>query len=160
MAQPKENYSRLYKGAIETELRVKNTQITPMNAYRISTYIYSDGQTRSLRGVDETLIFVTGVYKKVVYGLKLSKIKPQFFFEWAKGISSEMSVLNEETGLLKFSELAPSYDDAGNIFYKQRIRDSTVLAKPKAPYRSYKMSSIRSVSEIYFKKEVVKRYYA
>ena len=160
MAEPKENYSRLYKGAIDTELRIKNTQITPMNAYRISTYIYSDGQTRSLRGVDETLIFVTGVYKKTIYGLKLSKLKPNTFFEWTKKIVKQKDILNEDTNLISFSQLSPPFDMTGDRFYHNYIKNSGLLKKPQIPFRSYKMEGIRYVSEVYFKKEILESYYA
>jgi hypothetical protein len=160
MAEPRQNFSQEYKKFIKKESRISRTQITPNNVYRISTYKYSDGKTRSLRGMDETLIFVTGMYKKTIYGLKLSKLKPNFFFEWSKKIVTEKDILNESNQLIKFSELSPPIDMTGDRFYKQYIKNSGLLKKPQIPYRSYKLEGIRYVSEVYFKKEILESYYA
>jgi hypothetical protein len=160
MAEPRQNFSQEYKKFIEKESRISRTQITPNNVYRLSTYKYSDGQTRSLRGLDETLIFVTGVYKKTIYGLKLSKLKPNFFLEWGKEIITQKDILNEDTQLIKFSELSPPIDMTGDRFYRNHIKNSTLLKKPQIPYRSYKLEGIRYVSEVYFKKEILESYYA
>jgi hypothetical protein len=160
MAEPKQNFSRQYKQFIQKEERVSRTRIEPNNVYRISTYKYSDGKTRSLKGVDETLIFVTGMYKKTIYGLKLSKIKPNHFFEWTKKIVSQKDVLNEDVELIKFSQLSPPIDMTGDRFYNTYVKNSAILKKPQIPYRSYKLEGIKYVSEVYFKKEILESYYA
>jgi hypothetical protein len=160
MAEQRQNFSRQYKGFIKQESRISRTQISPNNVYRLSTYKYSDGKTRTLRGEDETLIFVTGVYKKTIYGIKLSKIKPEIFFEWGQTIITEKDVLNEDNELVKFSQLSPPMDVTGDRFYKNYIKTSKLLKKPQIPYRSYKLEGIRYVSEVYFKKDILESYYA
>jgi hypothetical protein len=160
MAESRQNFSGEYKKFIKKESRISRTIISPNNVYRISTYKYSDGQTRSLRGLDETLIFVTGVYKKTIYGLKLSKLRPNIFFEWTKKIVKEKDILNEDTNLISFSQLSPPFDMTGDRFYRTYIKDSGLLKKPQIPFRSYKMEGIRYVSEVYFKKEILESYYA
>src|SRR6056300_662728 len=142
MAEQRQNFSRQYKKFIKQESRISRTQITPNNVYRLSTYKYSDGKTRTLRGEDETLIFVTGVYKKTIYGIKLSKIKPEIFFEWGQTIITEKDVLNEDNELVKFSQLSPPMDVTGDRFYKNYIKTSKLLKKPQIPYRSYKLEGI------------------
>jgi len=160
MAEQRQNFSREYKKFIQTESRVSRTLIQPNNVYRLSSYKNVDGETRSLRGLDETLIFVTGIYKKNIYGLKLSKIKPSFFFEWSKKIVREPDVLNEDTELVHFSKLSPPFDMTGDRFYRTYVKDSSLLKKPQIPFRSYKLEGIRYVSEVYFKKDILKTYYA
>lgn len=160
MAEDKTNFSKGYKKFIEKEKRISRAMISPNNVYRISTYKYSDGETRTLRGLDETLIFVTGVYKKTIYGLKLSKIRPTIFFEWGKKIVQEKEVLKEDTELISFSTLSPPLDITGDRFYKAYIKNSAVLKKPQIPFRSYKLGGIKYVSEVYFKKNILESYYA
>ena len=160
MAEQRQNFSRQYKKFIKQESRISRTQITPNNVYRLSTYKYSDGKTRTLRGEDETLIFVTGIYKKTIYGIKLSKVRPETFFEWGQTIITEKDVLNEDNELVKFSQLSPPMDVTGDRFYKNYIKTSKLLKKPQIPYRSYKLEGIRYVSEVYFKKDILESYYA
>lgn len=160
MAEDRRNFSGEYRQFIQKESRISRTIIKPNNIYRISTYKYSDGKTRSLRGLDETLIFVTGIYKKTIYGLKLSKLKPNFFFEWSKKIVRETDILNEDTELISFSKLSPPFDMTGDRFYRTYIKDSSLLKKPQIPYRSYKLEGIKYVSEVYLKKEILEQYYA
>ena len=160
MAEDRRNFSLEYKPYIFKESRISRTLIRPNNVYRISTYKYADGKTRSLRGLDETLIFVTGIYKKTIYGLKLSKLKPEFFFEWTKKIVRDTNVLNEDVELVEFSTLSPPYDLSGDRFYKTYVKDSGLLKKPEIPFRSYKLEGIRYVSQVYFKKEILESYYA
>ena len=160
MADTIQNYSREYKKFIEKESRISRTLISPNNVYRISTYASADGDIRSLRGADETLIFVTGVYKKTIYGLKISKLKPKFFFEWTKKIVNKPDVLNEDNNLVSFSQLSPPLDSTGDRFYRTYVKDETLLKKPQIPFRSYKLEGLRYVSEIYFKKSILESYYA
>lgn len=160
MAEQKQNFSRQYKQFIQKEERISRTLIEPNNVYRISTYKYSDGKTRSLRGVDETLIFVTGIYKKTIYGLKLSKLKPNYFFEWGKKFINQPDVLNEDKALIEFSELSSIQDVTGDRFYNTYVKNSGILKKPQIPFRSYTVSGIKYVSKVYFKKEILESYYA
>jgi hypothetical protein len=160
MAEQTQNFSRQYRQFIQKEERISRMTIQPNDVYRISTYKYSDGKTRSLKGVDETLIFVTGVYKNVIYGLKLSDLKPQYFFEWGKKIITDKEVLNEDKKLVLLSELAPSLDISGDRIYKAHIKNSELLKKPQIPFRTYNLNGIKYVSKVYFKKEILERYYA
>lgn len=160
MAEDKRNFSLEYRPFISKESRISRTLIRPNNVYRISSYKYVDGETRSLRGLDETLLFVTGIHKKVIYGLKLSKLKPEFFFKWTKGIVTQTDVLSEDVELVSFSKLSPPIDMTGDRFYRIHIKHSSLLKKPQIPYRSYKLEGIRYVSEVYFKKEILEEYYA
>jgi len=160
MAESKQNYSRQYKQFIEKEDRISRTIIAPNDVYRLSVYQYSDGKTRSLRGVDETLVFVTGVYRKVIYGLKLSDLKPEYFFEWGKKIITNKNILQEEKSLVLLSELAPPLDLSGDRIYKSHIKNSPILKKPQIPFRTYNLEGIKYVSKVYFKKEILERYYA
>lgn len=160
MAENKRNFSRQYKQFIKEEERISRTKISPNNVYRLSIYKYSDGETRSLKGLDETLIFVTGVYKKTVYGLKLSKIKPELFFEWGKKIIKEKEILQEERELFEFSELSPAIGLSGDKFYNTYVKNATILKKPQIPFRSYKLEGIKYVSKVYFKKNTLEKYYA
>ena len=58
------NYSNEYKQYIESEARISKSMLQPGNLYRISSYDYSDGESRSLSGINSSIIFVFGIYEK------------------------------------------------------------------------------------------------
>lgn len=160
MATKGKNFSKEYKKYITKEQRVPRTAISPNNVYRISSYETSAGEVRTLNGYDETILFVTGVYKRVVYGVKLSRVRPDLFFEWTRTVIKQTNVLEEEKELISFSELSPPIDLTGDRFYRNYIKNSGFLKRPAVPFRSYKLDGIRYASEIYFKKSILESYYA
>ena len=79
-------YYRDYKPIISEELGVGPNLIKPRNIYKINSYKYIDGKTKSLAGNDTSLVFVIGVSpEKVISGIKINMIKPNIFYRWFKG---------------------------------------------------------------------------
>ena len=73
------NQAPKYRWLLESGGRVSKQSISPYGIYKISTYNYVDEGRQVLKGSDETLIFVTGIYQKKVSALKLSNIEPVKF---------------------------------------------------------------------------------
>jgi len=157
MAEP--NYTQLYKSLIKQEKRIPRSDIGTNNVYRISTYKDVEGDIRRLSGDSSVLFFVSGKFEGKLYGLKMSLIKPQDFFRWSKDIITHEEVLEEDRELIKLDELAEPRDTRGEYMYNKFIKTSSVLKKPKIPFRTYKTSGIRYVSEVYFKKTTLELYY-
>jgi hypothetical protein len=67
-------FSLEYKPLIESESSVSKTMIRPRNIYRIKSYKYADGKTKSLAGVETSIVFVIGISpEKVVSCLKITE---------------------------------------------------------------------------------------
>jgi len=54
-------YSLQYKPLIESESSVSKTLVRPRNIYKINSYKYKDGNTKSLSGVETSFVFVIGI---------------------------------------------------------------------------------------------------
>jgi hypothetical protein len=150
-------YTNLYKPLIEKEERISKNLIRPRNLYRISLYQYSDGVTRSLSGIDSSLFFVTGIFERKIHGIKISEMKPEYFFEWFKKIM-DMDKRKEESidEMKKLEDLVIVADRGGQRLYDGYIKPSPILKRFGSPFRSYNIDGLRYIQEVQFKKNILK----
>lgn len=153
------NYYNQYRPYSGGSNRIPKQQIQPYGIYKISTYNYADGSRKSLKGADETLIFVTGVYQKKVSALKLSNIQPIKFFNWFKRVANNVvdeETLSEKTGLY---EIETPMDIGGNRIYDSYIKSNRDFVAKGAAYRTYKLDGISYASEVFLNTNTIKKYY-
>lgn len=153
------NYIRRYEVAIDTERRIARASLSANNVYRISTYKYTGGRTERLSGDKRTLLFVSGIFEGKVYGIKISYLKPETFFEWAKDVVTDTKVFEDDKKLISFNDLVPVKEKKGERMYNQHIKENNLIKKPQIPYRTYDIKGIRYISEVFFKKEILESYY-
>ena len=156
------NYAIRYKGMMDKGGRVSKGDIQPYGIYKISTYKYAEGTRTTLRGDDETLIFVTGIYDKKVSALKLSNIEPVKFLNWFKKLSKgndEDTLEERKNSNLPLYEIATPMDKGGNKVYDSYIKNNTAFVAKGAAYRTYNMGGIQHATEFYLKPNVLKQYY-
>jgi len=144
--------------------RVPKNNIRPYGVYKISTYKYADGNKERLAGSDETIIFVTGIYKKKVSALKLSELLPDYFFKWFTKLISP-----DETARIRESFVPPTsiplyligdvFDDGGNRIYNGYIKNDKKFVRKGGAYRTYNLEGIQYSTEIVFKLDFLKKYY-
>jgi len=154
-----QNQALKYKPLILKEKRVAKNRLLPHRIYRISTYKYSDGNVESLRGNDSTLIFSVGIFEQKLSALKLSSIKPEDFFNWMKGIIRTKSVFETDKELIEIEDLMPVIDRGGKALYETYIKNNKSIQKLENPYRTYTISNIQYVQEVFIKKEILQQYY-
>ena len=157
------NHSSKYRLIQEgTGKRVSKGNLKPYGVYKISTYKYADGNKERLAGSEETIIFVTGIYKKKVSALKLSEILPVDFFKWfTKLIKSNKLVKDnalelETTALYDLGEI---FDTGGNRIYDGYIKNNRNFVAKGAAYRTYNLDGIQYSTEIFFKQDTLNKYY-
>lgn len=147
-----------YSPIISEEVSVSKTSIKPRNIYRINSYKYKEGTTKSLAGTDTALVFVVGITpQKVVSAIKISEVKSKLFFDWLKklakkGLSDEEIDESEE-----LSELLILDSKDGKKIFNQFVKPSRIYTGNPFPYRTYLLNSIKNVEEIKFSKEILKR---
>jgi len=152
-------YSREYESLIEIEQGVSKTLIRPRNVYRINSYKYKDGKTKSLAGVETAYIFVIGISAtKVISALKISLVKPKLFFDWLKKLYrtglSEDSINNSE----KLEDLLILDNKNGQKLFNQFVKESRIYKQVDTPYRTYLLNNIKNVELINFRKELLISY--
>jgi len=153
------NYYNQYRQYLGSSNRIPKQQIQPYGIYKISTYNYVDGGRKQLKGKDETLIFVTGIFQKKVSALKLSNIQPIKFLNWFKRVANNVvdkENLSENTGLY---EVELPMDIGGNRIYDSYIKNNRDFVAKGAAYRTYKLEGIQYVSEVFLNSDTIKKYY-
>jgi len=155
------NYALRYKGMMDKGDRVAKTEIQPYGLYKISTYKYTEGKRTNLRGDDETLIFVTGVYQRKVSALKLSNIEPVKFLNWFKKLSKgdDEALFEGDRTKIPLYEFATPMDRGGNKVYDSYIKNNKDFVAKGAAYRTYKLDGIQYATEFYLKNNILKQYY-
>ena len=149
-------YSLQYKPLIESESSVSKTLVRPRNIYKINSYKYKDGNTKSLSGVETSLVFVIGITPdKVVSCVKLSLIKPDIFFRWLKTLIR--AGLSEEE-----LQKAESLEDIivldaknGQTIFNQFVKTSRLYHQNPPTYRTYLLKSIKNIEEVTIKKDIL-----
>jgi hypothetical protein len=145
-----------YKLLIESESSISKTMIQPRNIYKINSYKYKDGKTKSLAGVETSLVFIIGISPdKIVSCLKISLIKPDIFFKWLKTLIR--AGLNEEE-----LQKAESLDDIilldnknGEKIFNQFVKRSRLYHQTPSTYRTYLLKNIKNIEEVKIKKEIL-----
>ena len=150
------NYAPQYRGYLDKGERISKQQITPYGIYKISTYKYADDGRQVLRGEEETLIFVTGIYQRKVSALKLSNIQPLKFIQWLKKVVGTNSY---KEGMTRINELKTPFDVGGNRIYDSYIRNNKDFVAKGAAYRTYNLDGIQYATEMFLNEKTLKQYY-
>ena len=145
-----------YKPLIEVEQRLAKTLVRPRNIYKITSYTYKEGKTKSLAGVDTSLVFVIGISPdKIVSCIKISLIKPDIFFKWLKTLVR--AGLSEDE-----IQKAESLDDIiildnrdGQKIFNQFVKRSVLYTQTPPAYRTYLLKNIKNIEEVTFKKQIL-----
>jgi hypothetical protein len=150
------NQASKYRGLLDSGNRVSKTDIKPYGIYKISTYKYVDEGRQTLKGNDETLIFVTGVYQRKVSALKLSNIPPVPFLNWLKKVVGTNSY---KEGMKRIDELKAPFDIGGNRIYDSYIKNNKDFVAKGAAYRTYNLDGIQYATEMFLNEKTLKQYY-
>lgn len=150
------NYAQQYRGYLDSGNRVSKTDIAPYGIYKISTYKYTDDGRQTLKGPEETLVFVTGIYQRKVSALKLSNIQPLKFIQWLKKV---VGVNSYTEGMKRVSELKQPFDIGGNRIYETHIKNNVDFVAKGAAYRTYNLDGIQYATEMFLNEKTLKQYY-
>jgi hypothetical protein len=150
------NYAPQYRGYIDVGSRISKTDIKPYGIYKISTYKYADGDSQTLRGTEETLIFVTGIYQRKVSAIKLSNVQPIKFLNWLKRV---VGVNSYTEGKKRIDELKTPFDIGGNRIYDSYIRNNKDFVAKGAAYRTYNLDGIQYATEVFLNERTLRQYY-
>jgi len=149
-------YSLQYKPLIESESSVSKTLVRPRNIYKINSYKYKDGNTKSLSGVETSFVFVIGITPdKVVSCIKLSLIKPDIFFRWLKTLIraglTEEALQNAES----LEDIIVLDAKDGQTIFNQFVKTSRLYRQNPPTYRTYLLKNIKNIEQVTIKKDIL-----
>jgi hypothetical protein len=149
-------FSLQYKPLIESESSLSKTMIRPRNIYKINSYKYKDGVTKSLAGVETSIVFVIGISpEKVVSCLKITLIKPDLFFKWLKKLVRAGLGEEEMQNAESLEDLIIVDNKDGNKIFNQFVKPSRLYIQNPPAYRTYLLKNIKNIEEVRIKKEIL-----
>ena len=144
-----------YDKMIESEKPIARNRVVPRNMYRIKSYTYADGHHENLTGIHSALVFVFGRDQDTLYCLKINEVRPIKFFDWLATILAHKHFNWDNVEELREAIIVS--DRAGKGIWKRQIHGKSPYILPASIYRTYKISSISLIHEIYFKTNVLKK---
>ncbi len=152
-------FSKEYIPLIEYEEGVSKNLIRPRNIYKINSYTYKDGKTKSLAGVETSYIFVIGISPtKVISALKISLVKPKEFFRWLKKLYKPAITENLITESERLEDILILDNKDGRKIFNQFVAQSRIYNQNIPTYRTYITKNIKNIELVKFKKEVLTQY--
>jgi hypothetical protein len=153
-------FSSHYKPLILREESVSKSQILPRKIYKITSYEYADGQTKTLSGSTTSIVFVIGITSdKKLTCIKISDIKPDKFFKWLKPLFKKGLTESDWKAEQKLGQLLILGDKQGSKIFNQFVRSNQIYTKEPTSYRTYNISGIKQIQEIRIKPDILKSYY-
>jgi hypothetical protein len=152
-------FSLQYKPLIESESSISKTLIRPRNIYKINSYKYKDGNTKSFAGVETSIVFIIGISpEKVVSCLKISLIKPDIFFKWFKKLVRAGLSQEEMQNTESLEDLIIFDNKDGKKIFNQFVKPSRLYIQNPPAYRTYLLKNIKNIEEVRIKKEILLNY--
>ena len=152
-------YATLYKNLIQSEITTSKSKIRVRKLYKIIGYEYADGEVKQFRGSNAVLIFVLGIFRKKIYCLKVTEIKPDKFFRWLKTIMFK-NLKEEDFKNRKWLEnLTPKADKAGTKLYGSAVKGKSIMKQTPDPFRTYILPNIKQIAWVEFKMEAIEKIY-
>jgi len=152
-------YAALYKPLIQSEIATSKSRMRVRKLYKIISYEYADGESKQFRGSNAVLVFVLGIFRKKVYCLKVTDIKPDKFFRWLKTIMFKNLKESDFDNLKWLENLTPKADKAGTKLYGSSVKGKTIMKGNPSPFRTYILPNIKQVAWCEFKMEAIEKIY-
>jgi len=154
-------FTQQYKKLFISESSVGKTLILPKEIYRINSYKYTDGTTKSFNGVETALIFCTGVYDKKLVGVKITNINPTKFLNFLKSILKKGLKEEQFDKAESLFELCINTDKYGKTLFNTYLRNKQEIltAQNESTYRTYNILGIKSIEKLKFDPKVLKKAY-
>lgn len=151
------SFANLYKPYIAEETSCSKPLIEPRNIYKISSYVYADGEQKTLSGNESAYIFVLGISPdKVISCIKLSEVKPDRFFKWMKPLFKKGITEKIWQEAKSLDDVLIKTDRTGSKLFNSFVKSSTIYNQNPTPYRTYTLKGIRQVKEVKFKQDFLK----
>ena len=152
-------FSREYIPLIELEESVSKSLIRPRNIYKINSYTYKDGKTKTLAGTETAYVFVIGIStNKTISAIKLSLIKPIQFLRWLKKLYKVGITGESITQSNNLEDILILDNKNGQKLFNQFVKPNRIYTQAVNPYRTYILKNIKSVELVKIKKEVLIHY--
>jgi hypothetical protein len=154
------NFNIQYKQFIENEVRVSKALVEPMNIYRISSYVKSDGKIESKSGTNSDLIFLIGTHPtpqsdKKLNCLKISEIHPDKFIKWLGRLVDKRTKIDE---VLQLSDMLIKSDNTGKLIFERYIKPSPIVYNLKESiYRTYNLNGIRYIQQVQLNRKIIEK---
>ncbi len=154
-------FTQQYNKLFISESSVSRTLILPKEIYKINSYKYVDGTTKSFTGIETALVFCIGVYDKKLVCVKITNINPTKFLNFLKNILKKGLKEEQFDKAETLSELCITSDKYGKTIFNTYLknRQEILIAQNEPTYRTYNLVGIKSIEKLKFDPKVLKKAY-
>jgi hypothetical protein len=152
-------FSKEYIPLIEQEEGVAKSLIRPRNIYKINSYTYKDGRTKSLSGTETAYVFVTGISPtKIISAIKISLVKPKDFFRWLKRLYRAGLTESYVNDSERLEDILILDNKDGKKIFNQFVKASRLYTQAEPTFRTYILNNVKNAELVSIKKEVLVKY--
>jgi hypothetical protein len=150
------SYSRQYLKFVESEYKVGKGMVKPRNIYKIQSYEYADGSTKTLTGPNSNYIFVFGIFNKKLLGIKFTEVSPDRFKVWFKTLFRGGLTESDIDNAKELSELIKKSGRDGSEMFSSHIKGKPIYEGKIETYRTYNIESIKQIKIVNLNKDYIK----
>ena len=153
-------FTQQYTKLFISEESVAKTRLKPLNIYKINSYQYVDGKTKSLSGNKTAFVFCFGIHEKKLNCIKVTDINPTKFLVFLKSILKKGLKAEAFDKAETLDELCIKGDLKGSSIVGSYIKGKTIVeVSGESTYRTYLISGIKSIERMKINPSVLKEMY-
>ena len=149
-------YARQYLKFVESEYKIGKGMIKPRNIYKIQSYEYVDGTTKTLTGPNANYVFVFGIFNKKLLGIKFTEVQPDKFKIWFKTLFRPHLTEDEIDKAEALSDLIKKGGRDGSEIFSAYIKGKPIYEGKIETYRTYNIESIKQIKIVNLSKDYIK----
>lgn len=150
-------YASQYMQYVEAEIPVSRTLIRPRNIYKIQNYRDVEGKTHSYHGNNSAIVFVLGIADKKVWAVRMTDIRPVFFWNWMKPMFRPGLIINDK--IKRLEDMLIKDTRNGKKIFENHVKTKQIYNLKPEVFRTYELAGVNTISELKFDLNFLKSYF-
>ena len=150
-------YAAQYLQYVEAEIPVSRTLIRPRNIYRIKNYKDVEGKTHTYNGNNSAIVFVLGIADKKVWAVRMTDIRPVFFWNWMKPMFRPGLIVNDK--IKRLEDMLIKDTRNGKKIFENFVKTKQIYSLKPEVFRTYELAGVNTISELKMDLNFLKSYF-
>jgi hypothetical protein len=150
-------YAVQYLQYVEAEIPVSRTLIRPRNIYRIKNYKDVEGKSHSYTGNKSAIVFVLGIADKKVWAIRMTDIRPVFFWNWMKPMFRPGLIINDK--IKRLEDMLIKDTRNGKKIFENFVKTKQIYGLKPEVFRTYELTGINTIAELKMDLNFLKSYF-
>jgi|LakMenEpi03Aug12_release.lakeMendotaPanAssembly.Ray.scaffolds.fasta_scaffold610128_2 hypothetical protein len=150
-------YATQYLQYVEAEIPVSRTLIRPRNIYRIKNYKDVEGKSHAYTGNNSAIVFVLGIADKKVWAVRMTDIRPVFFWNWMKPMFRPGLIVNDK--IKRLEDMLIKDTRNGKKIFENFVKTKQIYSLKPEVFRTYELAGVNTISELKMDLNFLKSYF-